>query len=65
MTSMRENNLIVFLRRLLLVDILLLSLNTQLSSTAEIKIRIDPEKDGGLKKVKKARNLVNLVRILQ
>ena len=53
MTSMRENNLIVFLRRLLLVDILLLSLNTQLSSTAEIKIRIDPEKDGGLEKVKK------------
>jgi len=51
MTSMRENNLIVFLRRLLLVDILLLSLNTQLSSTAEIKIRINPEKDGGLEKV--------------
>ena len=52
MTSMRENNLIVFLRRLLLVDILLLSLNTQLSSTAEIKIRTNPEKDIGLEKVK-------------
>jgi hypothetical protein len=51
MTSLQESNLIVVLRWFLLVDILLLSLYTPLSSTAEIKIRIDSEENNGFAKV--------------
>ena len=51
MRSLQESNLIVFWRRLLLVDILLLSLSTQLSWAAEIKIRLESEDNSGYEKV--------------